>query len=229
MVEQIDINQINSLYEDDNLIAVNKPEGIASISENDISTQTVHSLLEKKYSQKIFIVHRIDKEVSGILLFAKNSSCHKYLNDLFAKRLIKKNYTAVVHGIVKDNSGRIDKPIREFGSGRMGVDVINGKRSITDYRVIKRFKGYTLLDVSIITGRRHQIRVHLYSIDHPVVGDIRYGDKHAREKYPRLMLRASRIEFKLRGEKNILIESPLPESFLKFQNELQPVGSTYHQ
>lgn len=212
---------LDILYEDDNIVAVNKPVGVSSISENDLNLQTIHSLLQEKFSQKIFIVHRIDKEVSGILLFAKNSVAHKYLNNLFARRSIKKNYTALVWGVIENQSGRIDKPIREFGSGRMGVDEAKGKRSITDFKVIERYNEFTLLDVSIITGRRHQIRVHLYSIGHPVVGDLRYGDFKIQNQFPRLMLHASRIEFPLLNKSLKIIESPLPENFSKFVDVLK--------
>ncbi|MEW6508171.1 MAG: RNA pseudouridine synthase [Bacteroidota bacterium] len=208
--------QLEILYEDYNIIAVNKPEGISSISENDLHLPTIHSILQNKYSQKIYVVHRIDKEVSGIILFAKDSLTHKYLNSLFATRAIKKNYTALVHGVILEERGRIDKPIREFGSGRMGVDEKNGKRSITDFKVLKRFNDFTLLDVSIITGRRHQIRVHLYSIGHPVAGDLLYGNKNIQSRIPRLMLHASNIEFKLQNNKNVLISSLLPDTFQKF-------------
>lgn len=216
----IDIDSIKILYEDNNFIAVDKPEGISSISESDTSVKTIHSILEKKYSSKIFIVHRIDKEVSGIILFAKNPVAHKHLNDLFAKRSVKKNYTVLVHGKINEDRGRIDKPIREFGSGRMGVDDKHGKRSITDFKVIKRFNELTLLDVSIITGRRHQIRVHLYSMGHPVVGDLRYGDLKIQNQFPRLMLHASRIEFQLLDKSNKVIESPLPKIITEFLDKL---------
>ncbi|MBS3944640.1 MAG: RluA family pseudouridine synthase [Melioribacter sp.] len=211
---------LDILYEDGNIVAVNKPVGTASISENDLHLQTIHSLLQEKYQQKIFIVHRIDKEVSGIILFAKNSGTHKYLNNLFANRSIKKNYTALVYGVIENESGRIDKPIREFGSGRMGIDETKGKRSITDFKVIKRYKEFTLLDVSIITGRRHQIRVHLYSMGHPVVEDLRYVDFKIQNQFPRLMLHASRIEFPLQNGTLKIIESPLPENFSKFVDVL---------
>lgn len=216
----ISIENINLLYSDDDIIAVDKPEGISSISENDTSVETIHSMLEKKFERKIYIVHRIDKEVSGVILFAKNPVTHKYLNGLFASRSIKKNYTALVHGSIKIDSGRIDKPIREFGSGRMGIDEKNGKRSITDYKLIKRYKNFSLLDISIITGRRHQIRVHLYSIDHPIAGDLRYGDKSVQSRFPRLMLHAGRIDFELKSGKKILIESRLPDSFMDYLNQL---------
>lgn len=216
-----EIDSVKILYEDENFLAADKPEGIASISENDVSIQTIHSILEKKYSTKIFIIHRIDKEVSGIILFARNPEAHKYLNDLFARRSIKKNYTALVHGRINEDRGRIDKPIREFGSGRMGVDEKKGKRSITDFKVIQRFDEFTLLDVSIITGRRHQIRVHLYSIGHPVVGDLRYGEIKIQKQFPRLMLHASRIEFPLPDKSSKIIESPIPEIISSFISKLK--------
>ena len=96
-------DQIEILFENENIIAVNKPEGLASITENDTTIESLHSLLEKKYNQKLFIVHRLDKEVSGAILFAKNPETHKYLNDRFAERKVKKYYTAIVHGTIKEN------------------------------------------------------------------------------------------------------------------------------
>jgi len=208
-------DQIEILFEDKNVIAVNKPEGLASIAENDTTIDSLHSLLEKKYGQKLFIVHRLDKEVSGVILFAKNSDAHKYLNDQFADRKVKKYYTAVVHGTIKENDGVIKKPIREFGSGRMGVDDRNGKPSETKFQVVQRFRDYTLLELNPSTGRRHQLRVHLYSIGFPIVGDLRYGDKAIQEKYLRIMLHAKRLEFQLPDKKDISIEAPLTESFLE--------------
>jgi RluA family pseudouridine synthase len=212
---------IEILYEDKDIVAVNKPEGLASISESDINNETLHSFLEKKYLQKMFIVHRIDKEASGIILFAKNPETHKYLNDQFAKRRVKKTYLALVHSKVNDEKGRVDKPIREFGSGRMGVDEKNGKRSITDYKLNKEYKDFSLLHVSIITGRRHQIRVHLYSIGNPIVGDLRYGDRKIQEKFPRLMLHAHEIEIKLPSGKSEYIKAVPPSSFTDFLETIE--------
>lgn len=208
-------DQIEILFEDKNVIAVNKPEGLASITENDTTIDSLHSLLEKKYEQKLFIVHRLDKEVSGVILFAKNSDAHKHLNDQFAERKVKKYYTAVVHGTIKENDGVIKKPIREFGSGRMGVDDRNGKPSETKFQVVQRFRDFTLLELNPSTGRRHQLRVHLYSIGFPIVGDLRYGDKTIQEKYLRIMLHAKRLEFQLQDKKDISVEAPLTESFLE--------------
>jgi RluA family pseudouridine synthase len=201
------------IYEDKNLIAADKPEGIASISENDTSIETLHSILEKKFNQKLLIVHRLDKEVSGIILFARNSNTHKLLNKQFADRTVKKFYIALVHGNVVKDAGVINKPIREFGSGRMGIDEKNGKPSKTEYKVLERFENYTLLELNPSTGRRHQLRVHLYFIGHPIVGDMRYGDKSIQQNYPRLMLHAKSVELEFQKGKRLNFNSEIPESF----------------
>ena len=207
-------SSLEILYEDENIVSVNKPEGIASITENDTARDSIHSLLEKKYSQKFFIVHRLDKEVSGVILFAKNAAIHKMLNRQFAGRTVKKSYLALVYGNVDENEGSITKAIREFGSGRMGVDEKSGKPSSTNFKVIKRFNEYTLLELNPSTGRRHQLRVHLYSIGHSIVGDSRYGDKETQKNFPRIMLHAQSIKFDLRERKEIEIRCDAPKSFL---------------
>ena len=198
---------IEILYDDEYLIAVNKPEGLASISESDVKIDTLHSILQDKFKQKLFIVHRLDKEVSGIILFAKNSKMHKFLNNQFADRRVKKKYTALVHGIVKKDFDKISKPVREFGSGRMGIDEKQGKASSTDYKVVERFQNFTLLELTPSTGRRHQLRVHLYAIGHPIVGDVRYGDKKLQTKYLRLMLHAKSLEFESTNGEIVKIEA----------------------
>ncbi len=201
------------IYEDNNLIAAEKPEGLASISENDTSIETLHSILEKKFNQKLLIVHRLDKEVSGIILFARNPKTHKLLNDQFADRTVQKYYIALVHGNVVKDTGVINKPIREFGSGRMGVDETKGKPSSTAYKVLERFKNYTLLELNPSTGRRHQLRVHLYFIGYPIVGDMRYGDKNIQQNFPRLMLHAKSIELEIQKGKRLTFNSEIPGSF----------------
>ena len=208
------------LFEDSDIIAVNKPEGLSSITENDIKLDSLHSLLETKLAIKLFVVHRLDKEVSGVIIFAKNARTHKYVNDLFSDRKVKKYYTAVVQGVIKENDGEIKKPIREFGSGRMGIDDRNGKPSETKFKVVKRFKDYTLLELNPSTGRRHQLRVHLYSIGFPIVGDSRYGDKTIQEKYSRIMLHAKSLEFQLPGGEEIFVEAPVPSSFTEILNRI---------
>jgi len=215
--------KLKILYEDDNIIAVDKPEGISSIKENNKSAETVHSILQKEFDEKLFIVHRLDKDVSGVMLFAKNSSTHKFLNKQFENHLIEKKYIALVHGIIRENTGLIDKKIRQFGSGRMGVDEIKGKESRTKFDVLERFNSFTLLKLIPETGRRHQLRVHLYSIGHPIVGDLHYGEKSLQKNFSRLMLHAEEIEFFIEDEKKMKIKSPLPESFLNILNEVRKI------
>ncbi len=224
MSMQLNLNAIYAveiLYEDKNLIAVNKHAGLASIAENDIEKDSLHSLLEEKLKQKLFVVHRLDKEVSGVILYAKNAGTHKLLNKQFNERSVKKFYIALVHGIVKENDGLIKKSIREFGSGRMGIDEKKGKRSETRYRVLERFRDFTLLELNPSTGRRHQLRVHLYSIGHPIAGDLRYGDKTVQQNFSRIMLHAKNIEFNLPENKTVAAEAPVPDSFLQIINNVK--------
>jgi len=204
---------ISILFEDQDVLAVNKPEGIASIPERSEDSQNLLGLLEKMYKEKLYIVHRLDKEVSGVILFARNARAHRTLNLQFSSREVRKTYMTLVHGVVERESGIIEKAIREFGSGRMGVDESRGKPSITTYRIEERLPNYTLLQVYPFTGRRHQIRVHMYSIGHPVVGDIRYGDKELQSNYPRLMLHAGEVDFSLISGERITLRASLPDSF----------------
>ncbi len=208
------------LFENNDFIAVDKPPGITSAHESKKSDTSLFELVCRKLNQKLFIVHRLDKEVSGVILFAKSPEVHKQLNSLFAGRKVKKTYEAIVHGIVKETSGVIENPIREFGSGRMSVDNKRGMPAKTEYIVIKQFRDAAHLNVFPKTGRRHQIRVHLYSIGHPIIGDLKYGDKNLQGGFPRLMLHSSRIEFVFK-EREFLIESLLPEEMKKFLNSLE--------
>ncbi len=201
---------ISVLYEDDNVLAVDKPEGLAAIPER-FEPRCVLSLLEGERGARLFVVHRLDKAVSGVLLFAKNETAHRDLNKQFEQRTIDKRYAAIVHGIPPPE-GEIDAPIRMFGSGRMGVDA-RGKPSLTRYVIRRSGDRYALLAVSPHTGRRHQIRVHLYHIGHPIVGDTVYGDRTIQQTYPRLMLHAVSITYLDGKGEHRAIVSPVPSSF----------------
>ncbi|MBI4648382.1 MAG: RluA family pseudouridine synthase [Bacteroidia bacterium] len=208
------------LFENENILAVDKPEGIASIPEGDISKGCVLKTLEESRKEKLFVVHRLDKDVSGVLLFARNAETHKFLNKLFDTRQVKKKYIALVHGLAAKDKGKIDKPLRQFGSGRMGIDFQKGKQSVTNFHIINRYNNFTLVNIAPVSGHRHQIRVHFYSIGHPVVGDIRYGEKAMQQKFPRLMLHAQEIAFKLQNDEPIKINSPVPRSFVNSFSEI---------
>lgn len=125
-----------------------------------------------QFPEKLYVAHRLDKEFSGAILFALKEATHKFLTQQFSEHTVDKTYIALTHGAIQSESSIIDKPLREFGSGRVGVDAERGKPSLTEFRVMERFGAYTLIKVHRRTGRRHQIRAHLYSIGHPLVGDL---------------------------------------------------------
>jgi len=162
------------------------------------------------------IVHRLDRYTSGVLLVAKNDTAHQRLAEQFASRRVEKTYLALVHGKVKLERGRIEKPITRDPRQRvrMTARLARGRAAWTEYHVLRRFADFTLLEVLIGTGRTHQIRVHLASIGHPVVGDRLYGAPAMIAGAPtlaRYFLHSHRIRFKQpsTGEP-ITVESPLP-------------------
>jgi tRNA pseudouridine32 synthase / 23S rRNA pseudouridine746 synthase len=201
------------LFENSDVLAVDKPEGLTSIPGSEKGKDTLLELLSKLYPDKLFVVHRLDKDVSGVMLLAKNAVAHKCLNDQFSNRTVKKSYLALVCGIVDKSEGSITKPLRQFGSGRMGVDELRGKPCVTDFEVKERFAEYSLVKAFPKTGRKHQIRVHFYSIGHPIAGDARYGDREKAKPFPRMMLHALSITFKLPSGEEETIDSPVPQSF----------------
>jgi RluA family pseudouridine synthase len=201
------------LFENEDVIAVNKPEGLASIPERAAEKKNVLALLSARYGDKVYVVHRLDKEASGVLLFAKNAGAHRHLNDQFSSRAVDKAYRVLVHGRLEQDEGVIEKPLRQFGSGRMSVDPQGGKYSVTDFRVRERFDLYTLIDAYPATGRRHQLRVHFYSIGHPIVGDPLYGDKAVQSSFARMMLHARKIKCRLPSGKDVTIKAPTPKTF----------------
>ncbi len=203
--------RIALLAEHPGWIAVDKPDGLATIRERDTSVPCLHTSLEESRGERLWIVHRLDKEVSGCVLFARSAEVHKELSFAFEERRVRKTYHAWVHGHVRNEHGTIEEPIKEFGSGRMGVSK-NGKPSMTEFTVKERSNESTLLELHPITGRRHQLRVHLYALGHPILGDVRYGDAAVQAKYARVFLHSSRIEFRL--ENACDIASPLPALFL---------------
>ncbi len=213
---------IVTLYEDENVIAIDKPEGLCSIPERLEKNTDLLSLLAVKLGLRPYVVHRLDRDVSGVILFAKNAASHASLNEQFSERTMRKSYKAVVHGTPLEENGKIEKPIRKFGSGRMGIDAKDGKEATTMYSVEKKFGNATLLHVSPISGRRHQIRVHLYSIGHAILGDVLYGDRSLQKNYPRLMLHAASIQFKQLSGEPLQIKSPFPPSYEAVLNSLPP-------
>lgn len=169
-------NKPDIVYEDDDLIALNKPSGLLSIPDREQSERSLKEMLAEKYGS-IFTVHRLDKETSGLILFAKNESTHKFLSRLFEDRQIEKYYLGIVHGIPPGHTGSIDAPISEhpLHKGMMNVHK-NGKQSLTTYEVVDANKNYSLVSFHLHTGRTHQIRVHAKHIGNPLACDPLYGD-----------------------------------------------------
>ncbi len=208
------------LFENQDLIALDKPEKLASIPERNPRKPSLLQLLNERFGRRMYVVHRLDKEVSGVILFAKTPAAHRHLCLLFEKRRVGKTYVALVHGWMDASRGTIDLPLRRFGSGRMGVDEAAGKPCRTDYAVRGRIGGFTALEVYPHTGRKHQIRAHLFRLGHPVAGDRLYGDRAEQAAFPRLMLHAWKIEFESPSGEPLQIESPLPPSYTKILSSL---------
>jgi RluA family pseudouridine synthase len=202
------------LFENDDIIAVDKPEKLASIPERNREKVSLLKLLSETLERKLYTVHRLDKQVSGVILFAKTPEAHRQLNLLFEHRQVHKTYMALVHGEIAGQRGVIDKPLRCFGSGRMGEDADKGKPCVTEFTVEERLTGYTRVKVNPLTGRKHQIRAHFFGIGHPIVGDTLYGDKSLQKTFPRLMLHALSIRLLLAPVgQDVAVTSEIPISF----------------
>lgn len=203
---------IPTLYEDAHVLVVDKPAGLPTIPERDLSLPSVQRLLEQRRGERLWVVHRLDREVTGVLLFARDAGAHRALSMAFEHRKAQKVYVARVHRDLREGL-LIDRPLREFGSGRMGVDDRRGKPSQTRIDVRLREGATTLVEARPLTGRRHQIRVHLYSIGHPIVGDTRYGDPALRQGHDRLHLHAERLSIEAEGLPLLEVACPLPQGF----------------
>jgi RluA family pseudouridine synthase len=209
-----EFHTIPVLFENDDIIAVDKPEKLASIPERNREKVSLLKILSETLERKLYAVHRLDKQVSGVILFAKTPAAHRQLNLMFEHRQVHKTYMALVHGEIAGERGVIDKPLRRFGSGRMGEAVDQGKPCVTEFTVEERLPGYTRVKVSPLTGRTHQIRAHFFGIGHPIVGDTLYGDKSLQKTFPRLMLHALCLRLLLAPVgQDVAVASEIPVSF----------------
>lgn len=196
------------------LLVVNKPSGMLTMPARGDLADAKHlvGLLHQRYG-KVFVTHRLDRDASGLIIFSRTPEAHRYYSGLFETRAIEKKYLVVVEGKVAEERGEIDKPLKQRGSGRMSV-AFDGKRSLTRYTVLERLRGATLLEVNIVTGRRHQIRAHMYSLCNPVLGDSLYGEADKQARYPRLMLHSWRLRFTDMAGKTMSIEADPPADFM---------------
>jgi 23S rRNA pseudouridine1911/1915/1917 synthase len=214
------------LYEDRDVVAIDKPAGMVVHAGAGVHSGTLVNALLHRFESlsgvggelRPGIVHRLDRYTSGVLLVAKNDAAHRALAAQFSGRQVEKTYLALVHGAVKQESGRIERPISRdpVHRTRMTARLDTGRAAWSEYRVVRRFDRFTLLEVKIGTGRTHQIRVHLSSLGYPVVGDTLYGAPGKLEGLPplaRYFLHAHRIRFHqpTSGEEIELVSPLAPE------------------
>lgn len=216
---------LDILYEDDSILMVNKPKGmVVHPSAGHYTGTLVNAVLWHCQGQlsgingvsRPGIVHRIDKDTTGVLVVCKNDAAHNAVAAQLKEHSITRKYRAIVHGVIKEDEGTVDAPIGRHPTERkkMASGVKNGKRAVTHYRVLERFQGYTYVECQLETGRTHQIRVHMASIHHPLLGDTVYGpakDSHHLEGQT-LHAMVLGLIHPVTGE-YLEVEAPLPEYF----------------
>jgi 23S rRNA pseudouridine1911/1915/1917 synthase len=230
------------VFEDDDLIVVNKPAGLVVHPAAGNQSGTLANALAFHFDQlstqggaiRPGLVHRLDKDTSGLLVVAKKEDVHEKLADQFRAREVFKSYLALVHGVVKETSGQIDQPLARDPRNRTRMAVVRGGRpALSLYRVRRQYNRFSLLDVEIKTGRTHQIRVHLAWLKHAVVGDEVYGGgrdntvqhpklRAAIRKLGRQFLHAEQLGFRHpRSDEPLRFTAPLPQDLATFLKELE--------
>ncbi len=224
---------LDIFYEDDDLLVVNKPKGMVVHPANGNYENTLvnallfhckDSLSGINGQKRPGIVHRIDKDTSGLLLVAKNDFAHESLSLQFKEHSINREYNAIVYGNVKTDSGIIDEPIGRHKTDRKKFCVTqqNSKNAYTYYEVIERLNGYTLIKAKLKTGRTHQIRVHMQHIRHPLAGDILYGPKSVLTELKGQALHAKTLGFiHPRTNEYMEFSAPWCYEFNKFYNKVR--------
>ena len=211
-------DKINIIYEDENIIVVNKPSGLLTISTEKEKEHTLYAMVsnyikEKNKHSRIFIVHRLDKDTSGIIIFAKNEKIKNlYQNDW--NNIVKyRGYTAVIEGIPKKQEDTITLFLKENKNFKVYPSK-DGEKAITKYRIKHSNNKYSLLDIEILTGKKNQIRATMEYLKHPIIGDIKYGSKD--KSLSRLGLHAHKLVIQNpTTKKEMTFESRIPNSFIK--------------
>ena len=226
---------LDILYEDSDLLIVNKPKGMVVHPSAGHYTGTLVNALMHHCKDDLSgingvmrpgIVHRIDMDTTGSLLVCKNDFTHNDIAEQLKVHSIRRVYHAIVHGVLKEDEGTIDAPIGRHPIDRkkMSINHKNGKEAVTHYKVIKRFRDYTYIQCQLETGRTHQIRVHMSSIKHPLVGDMVYGPAKCPFKLQGQTLHAKIIGIvHPRTQEYLEIDAPLPEYFVSLLNKLENI------
>lgn len=223
---------LDIIYEDNDILVVNKQKGLVVHPGNGNPDGTLVNAIMNKCKDSLSgvggeirpgIVHRIDKDTSGVIIVAKNDKAHINISNQIKEHKTKKTYLALVRGIVKENEATIDMPIGRSQKDRKKMAVTkNGKNAITHIKVLKRYNENTLLEVNIETGRTHQIRVHLSEIGYPIVGDYTYSNGKNKFGVEGQMLHAYKIRFKHpTTEKEVEFTAELPEYFTEVLERLE--------
>lgn len=224
---------LDILYEDEDVLVVNKPKNMvvhpapghySGTLVNAVMYHCKDNLSGINGVLRPGIVHRIDKDTTGSLIICKNDIAHNSLAEQLKVHSITRKYRAIVHGVLKENEGIVDAPIGRHPNDRlkMAVNYKNGKEAVTHYKVIQRFEKYTHVECQLETGRTHQIRVHMASIGHPLLGDSVYGPAKCPFKLEGQTLHAQVLGFKHpRTGEYIEISAPLPEYFVKLINKME--------
>ena len=228
------------IFENADFIVLDKPSGMLSIPDRMGKEISLKSLLQEKFGS-IFTVHRLDKDTSGVIVFAKNEKTHKFLSQAFEGRAVQKYYLGIVAGTLISQKGTVDLEIMEHPA-KYGVMIVNkkGKQSITDYEMLEAFGSFSSVQFQIHTGRTHQIRVHMQHLGHPIVCDEVYGEgkpvllssikkkfklsKSQDEERPmlqRLGLHAFRLQFTDEQGEAHLFEAPLPKDMKALLQQLR--------
>lgn len=219
---------LDIVYEDDDLLIVNKESGMVTHPAPGHYTKTLVNALLYKFDISTTtdirpgIVHRLDKDTSGLMVVAKNEKTHEKLSEMIKNKEVKRHYIALVEGVIQHETGTIDAPIGrdQYDRQKMAVTDINGKDSITHFKVLKRYKNKTLVECILETGRTHQIRVHMKYINHPVVNDPIYNKKKSDDFGQ--MLHSKSIEFiHPITKKEIYFEVEPPKEFMEKLKQLE--------
>lgn len=225
---------IDIIYQDNDIIVVNKPKGLvvhpADGNPDGTLVNAIMAICKDGLSGiggelRPGIVHRLDKDTSGLLIVAKNDKAHRLMSEQIKNREVRKIYIALVKGVVSENEATIDMPIGRSTKDRKKMAVRkDGKEAVTHFKVLKRYPSYTLLEVKIDTGRTHQIRVHMAEIGHPVVGDMVYSSGKNEFGVEGQMLHAKSLDFKhpITGEQ-MHLEAPLPKYFEDVLDKLSSI------